>query len=428
MIINGGSRAGGRGIARHLERTDTNEVAQLVQLTGTAATDLDGALREMEAVASGTRCKYPLYHANIDPPADVSLSPAQWRHSVDTLEKALGLTGQPRAVVRHIKGGREHMHVVWSRIDTERMRTISDSKNYKIHEQVSRQLEKEFGHRQIDGVHTGDKSKARPVVKANQAEQQQAERTGLTVEQITADIQAAWQRSDDGNSFAHALSGAGYMLARGDRRDFVIVDSEGGIHNPRRRLGVKAAEVKERCADLDPATLPTVEEAREMQQLAAERKPAEPEKAAPAPAPSAATRSDTTPAPQASTATADSKQGDQLQRGTEAGMGLLERIFTKAAELFDAVREKLFGAAFAPLGDREEAPAPSPSAPAAAEKQPDRPRPVYEIYDPSKNVLGENDKDRDTRERDASDGRGRERTREWQPPPDPTEEPDGGET
>jgi hypothetical protein len=41
------------------------------------------------------------------------------------------------------------------------------------------------------------------------------------------------------------LAEHGYMLARGDRRDFVIVDREGGIHSLARRIdGMKAAELR----------------------------------------------------------------------------------------------------------------------------------------------------------------------------------------
>lgn len=40
------------------------------------------------------------------------------------MENKLGLSGQPRAVVFHVKKGREHCHVVWSRIDLDKMRAV----------------------------------------------------------------------------------------------------------------------------------------------------------------------------------------------------------------------------------------------------------------------------------------------------------------
>jgi len=64
-------------------------------------------------------------HASINTRADERLPPEQRMQAIDRLEKDLGLTGQPRAVVVHEKEGREHCHVVWSRIDLDKMRTIT---------------------------------------------------------------------------------------------------------------------------------------------------------------------------------------------------------------------------------------------------------------------------------------------------------------
>ncbi|MFN1208979.1 relaxase/mobilization nuclease domain-containing protein, partial [Enterococcus lactis] len=77
----------------------------------------------------------------------------QRAYAIDKLEAALGLTGQPRIVVVHEKEGREHCHIVWSRIDLDRMAAISDSHNYPKHEEVARALEREFGHARVQGVH-----------------------------------------------------------------------------------------------------------------------------------------------------------------------------------------------------------------------------------------------------------------------------------
>lgn len=459
MIINGGSRAGGRNIARHLSRTDTNEVAQLVQITGTAANDLDGALREMEAVAAGTRCKYPLYHANIDPPAGAQLTPEQWRRSVDVLGEKLGLGDQPRAVVRHIKNGREHVHVVWSRIDADNMRAISDSNNYRIHEEVSRQLEREFGLERVEGVHTGDRSQARPVAEITQAEQQQAERTGRGVEDITADIRAAWERSNTGGDFARELGEAGFVLARGDRRAFVILDEAGGIHSPRRRLGIRAGEINAKCADLDPAELPGIEDGRKLLAVRQAARDTFSRDDAPAQdnerdqaAPPATERTETPPAEKTaeqSPATGNGGARDIDRRDGPAGVtgkaantpasptedepaevespGLLSLIFAKVTGLFDFVKEALFAAAFAPTAEIKEqahtAPPLAPEAPPIIQPEPEQQRPArrqYRLYEPRNIPPPARDL---SRERD-DDGRGREIDRDS--PPD--DEPSGDES
>ncbi|MGH2199131.1 relaxase/mobilization nuclease domain-containing protein, partial [Enterococcus faecalis] len=78
-----------------------------------AADDLAGALKEMEAIAAGTRSTKPFYHGSINTRADERLTDEQRMYAIDKLEESLGLTGQPRIVVVHEKEGREHCHIVW---------------------------------------------------------------------------------------------------------------------------------------------------------------------------------------------------------------------------------------------------------------------------------------------------------------------------
>lgn len=80
---------------------------------------------EFEAIAAGTKCRKPLYSLSISPPSPISRE--QYMAAVDHIEGKLGLVGQPRAVVFHDKEGREHCHVVWSRIDLDRMKAAQVS-------------------------------------------------------------------------------------------------------------------------------------------------------------------------------------------------------------------------------------------------------------------------------------------------------------
>ena len=58
---------------------------------------------------------------------------------------------------------------------------------------------------------------------------------------------------------------AGYILARGDRRDFCIVDPAGDEHSLGKRLvGARAADVRAYMAEVDRGSLPSVAEAREL--------------------------------------------------------------------------------------------------------------------------------------------------------------------
>ena len=271
MNIKGKSRAGARSLAAHLGNAEKNERVQLLATRGTVSQDLQGALVEMEAVASGTRCHKSLYHASISPQPPYRLSPEQRTAAVDALEKKLGLEGHARVVVLHEKLGREHMHVVWSRIDLGRMASVPDSHNYRKHEEVSRALEREFGHPHIQGAHAerqgpDGKKVPRPDRTPSRAELRQEERTGIKGKEVKAEVTAAFKGSDGPEAFRSALADRGYLLAQGDRRDFVVVDRAGGVHSLARRLdGMTAADLREFMSPLDRSGFPTADQAKAIQ-------------------------------------------------------------------------------------------------------------------------------------------------------------------
>ena len=266
MVIKGTSCAGARRLATHLMRTDTNERAEVLELTGVAASDLRGSLLEMEAVAAGTRSTKPFYHASINTRADEKLTDEQRAYAINRLEEKLGLSDQARIVVLHFKEGREHCHIVWSRVDLERMRVISDSHNYRKHEEIARDLEREFGHERVQGAHVEREGKARPGRTPSHSEMLQADRGAVSPKEAKDLITDIWQRTDSGQSFRTALEDRGWLLARGDRRDFVAVDPQCGTHSLGRRVeGAKAKDIRTRMVDVDPALLPSVAEARARQ-------------------------------------------------------------------------------------------------------------------------------------------------------------------
>jgi hypothetical protein len=265
VIIKGGSRASGAALGVYLQNQERNERATVLDIRGTVSKDVVGALKEMEAYAEGTKCQLPLYHAQLNPEPPYRLTPEQLAQSLDRLEDELGLSGQPRVVVAHENEGREHFHIVWARIDLEKMRAIPDSHNYKKHEAVSRELEREFGHPRIQGAHAERENVERPERSPSRAELRQEERTGIKGRDVKEEVTALFRGSEDAEVFANSLDDAGYILAKGDRRDFVIVDRAGGDHSLARRIqGMKAAELRKFMAPIDREALPTVDEAKGM--------------------------------------------------------------------------------------------------------------------------------------------------------------------
>lgn len=264
MIISGGSRSNWRFFAKHLTNGKDNERVNVIEFRGLASENVLEAFREMDALASGTQCKNFFYHADINPREHEHLSPEQWESSVDRLEKNLGLDGHSRFVVEHEKEGRTHRHVIWSRIDVDSMTAVSDSRNYAIHERTARALETEFDHAAVRSTLTRDAKDKRPERRPKNWETFRGNKSGVDPESVTTEVTALWQKSDSGAAFNAALTERGYLLCKGDRRDFCLIDPAGKEHSLARRIeGVKAAEVRARMADINREDLPSVAQGRE---------------------------------------------------------------------------------------------------------------------------------------------------------------------
>ena len=269
MILKGNQRAGGDDLASHLMNLYDNDSMELAEVRGTLAQDLHGALAEFEAHAAGTRCKQALYSLSINPSEPMTRE--QYYAAIDRIEEGLGFAGQPRAVVFHVKGGREHCHVVWSRVDTTKMRAVQLSHDHQKLRVLAQQLGQEFGHNLPDGL-----AKNRGAERFGEAssidlrELAQADRTGLSATERRAAITAAFRQSDSAQAFVNALRERGFRLAQGDQRGFVVIDSAGHVHSLSRQIdGARAKDVQAKMGPRKPADLPTVKEVRKL--IAAER-------------------------------------------------------------------------------------------------------------------------------------------------------------
>mgnify|MGYP001114919264 FL=1 len=265
MILKGSQRTGGRDLATHLSNEYDNERIEIASVRGTVADDLHGAFAEYEAVAAGTRAQKPLYSLSINP--SDPLSRAQYMAAIDHIEDKLGLTGQPRAVVFHVKDGREHAHVVWSRIDIDTMKAIPISHDRMKLRTCARELAHAYGLSLPPGL-AEDRGDARfeKTREISFAEKALAEVSGITPEARRSAITALYQSSDSAESFRAGLERAGYVLAQGQRRAYVVVDRAGHVHALARQIdGVKTRDVKARLEALPTESLPTVEQAQAQQ-------------------------------------------------------------------------------------------------------------------------------------------------------------------
>lgn len=266
MILKASQRGGGQDLATHLMNTHANERMEILDVRGTVARDLHGAFAEWQAASTATNCKKYIYSLSISPdPAQRNLSRAELDDYIARIEKRLGLEGQSRAVVVHVKEGREHYHAVWSRIDTEQLRAVQIYRDHIRLQEITKQFAKERGLRLPEKMRDDnrkDRFKDRDK-RVSHAEKQQEERTGVTKEERRRDITDCWKRSDTAASFTAALEEKGYYLAQGDKRGYVVVDRYGEIHSLSRQIeGVKARDISARLPA--PDKLRSIPEARQL--------------------------------------------------------------------------------------------------------------------------------------------------------------------
>ena len=208
MVIKGKSRTNGGQLAAYLLKLDGNERIQIIEHNSPHET-LSETFRDWEVLADGVDGKKYLYHAQINPEARYVLTPEQYERAADVLETALGFTGQPRVIVFHEKAdGRQHAHVVWHRIDAEKMSLLDDGWNYLAHERASMALEQEFGHELVPGKHAKRDREQQPEfprAEISHDEWQQGQRTGIDPKTRRAELQALKAAADNAQSFKAAL-------------------------------------------------------------------------------------------------------------------------------------------------------------------------------------------------------------------------------
>jgi hypothetical protein len=253
MIPKGNQRGGGRQLATHLLNQFDNDNVEVVDLRGAVAQDLHGAFHEWFAQSKATKCQKYLYSLSINPDlAKYDLTREQYLDFVARTERSLKLIGQPRAVVFHVKNGRQHCHAVWSRIIPDAGKAVQmDYDRYKLQD-VAREFARDHGLTLPPGMEkkgSTDKQK-----QSNLKEKQQQERSGISKEERMAAITAVWyQHNEDPHAFVTALEKAGYHLARsateryaGDKGRYVVIDLAGAVHPLARQIeDVRTKQIKE---------------------------------------------------------------------------------------------------------------------------------------------------------------------------------------
>ena len=176
----------------------------------------------------------------------------------------MGLEGQPRAVIFHEKYGREHAHVVWSRIDDRALKAVHISHDKQKLRTICREFARDYGIELPKGMQQDQGHDRNQEQSKSQAEMQQQARTGISKEERQETLTKAWQRSDTGASFVQAMEQEGYYLAKGDKKNtYVVVDMHGDVHGLARQIkGVRKKELHERLKDYPLEKVPDIAAAK----------------------------------------------------------------------------------------------------------------------------------------------------------------------
>jgi hypothetical protein len=266
------TRGEGVKLAACLMKAEPGERAELLFMRGFGAvTDLREGFRIEEIRAhEGTNAEKPFLHGHfrsVDGEG-AKLTRTQWLEIADRYEKALGIVGQPGAASLHIdtKTGDMHMHLAHSLVAENAdgrlyVDKIGIYKNKLKH--LSREIERDYGLKIISNERQpGNRARG-----ADRREFEEGRRLGTDLDKIRNAILDSFEKSDSGKAFHAAMKAHSMELAAGDRRDcFVVIDHAGGQHGLNKKLtGMTLEKIRQRLADIDRSTLPTVDQAKEIQ-------------------------------------------------------------------------------------------------------------------------------------------------------------------
>src|SRR6202012_2510521 len=102
------------------------------------------------------------YEIHFSPAPGERLTESEWDRVREMVEKHHRFEGQPYFMVIHTKKGQKHAHIIYSRIDLETGKTISDSYDARTNHAISRQIEEEFGLQKVVGPYDLEPNEPRP--------------------------------------------------------------------------------------------------------------------------------------------------------------------------------------------------------------------------------------------------------------------------
>lgn len=263
MVVNGASFRCIWWWDRHFGDTQENIRTTIVNSQGLVSDNIYDMMREMKAMAAGTRAENFMWIADLSPDPGKRVTEQQWERMRQIIEEKRGLKGEVYFVIEQEKAdGRIHRHLVESRIDLENGRAIPDGEDAKICHAASRQICEELGWERNISPFDKDREGPRPKRAPKRWEMYRGMKTGIDPRDIEAEVTALYRQSDNGKAFHAALEAHGYQLVTG-RRGLLILDGAGKEHSLARRIeGINMKELNAFMRDVDREALPTLEQGK----------------------------------------------------------------------------------------------------------------------------------------------------------------------
>ena len=202
---------GGPALARYLTE-GKNEHAEVLELRNMDAPSLQAALFDMDMLAHGSQCRAHALHIQMRAAPGERLSASHWQEAADRVTALFGMEQHQAALVLHHQpDGCTHAHLVLNRVHPETLIAADLWRSKKKCIDLSRELEKEWGLRQVSSQSKNRHRDCYSKDARNEAEQ--ARRTGANAHDIREHVRWLWEQSPNGEAFALALEEEGYQLA-----------------------------------------------------------------------------------------------------------------------------------------------------------------------------------------------------------------------
>jgi hypothetical protein len=218
-------------LANHLLNPIDNEKCEVWDIDGHATPDdLRAALSDYYEMVKLTKGRTGLFMISLNPEKSEKMTVEQVYEAIKKAEKVFNLEGQPKAIVRHHKENRSHVHVVWQTTDVEQKKNCANL--FYSHRKcmgLARDLEIELGHKAV--------SNEKSNTSFSEKERAQVNRLGkdLSPTERKKQVQQIFKNSKDSVDFAKQVKAAGFTVAQG-KVGVCLVDDTGQVYNLEKEL------------------------------------------------------------------------------------------------------------------------------------------------------------------------------------------------